>query len=55
MDGMTIPSSDAILGRPPAEVTIPENGVANLSRRGLFGIGAGALLLGTLAGARPAR
>jgi len=55
MDGMNIPPTDAILGRPPAEVTIPENGVANLSRRGLFGIGAGALLLGTLAGNRTAR
>ncbi|MBI0536718.1 xanthine dehydrogenase family protein molybdopterin-binding subunit [Roseomonas sp. KE2513] len=49
---MNLPGTEAFLG---TTVTIPERGVANLSRRGLFGIGAGALLLGTMVRARTAR
>jgi isoquinoline 1-oxidoreductase beta subunit len=55
MDGMINPGSDALLGSPAAEVTIPETGVANLSRRGLFGVGAGALLLGVMVKGRAAQ
>jgi isoquinoline 1-oxidoreductase beta subunit len=55
MDGMINPGPEALLGTPVSNVTIPETGVANLSRRGLFGVGAGALLLGVMVKARPAR
>ncbi|WP_458095525.1 molybdopterin cofactor-binding domain-containing protein [Roseomonas sp. WA12] len=49
MDGMLPP------GSLPAEVVIPETGVANLSRRGILGAATGALLLGTMIKGRPAR
>ncbi|MBP0444340.1 xanthine dehydrogenase family protein molybdopterin-binding subunit [Roseomonas sp. SSH11] len=52
---MIHPGSDAILQAGPVELAIPETGIANLSRRGLLGSAAGALLLGVMLKGRPAR
>ncbi|WP_424134767.1 molybdopterin cofactor-binding domain-containing protein [Roseomonas chloroacetimidivorans] len=53
MDGMINPVSGVLPGA--ADVAIPEQGVVNLSRRGLLGMAAGALVLGAMVKAGPAR